>query len=481
MRKLTQKETGVANHIMKVLEPLELEDKKRILLGTDIEVSVAETKLAIARTKQARDLTEMFALTKELAEERENGPRPDKHSGSSKDTFDYKRFPFLTLCTKEHFVTLANHVFTEWSKHESTDFFEAIEDIATQKQASMDAALEEADVHIEEMKEVGLIERETIAGMNREELLAYRAKLKERKAAIDKSRDVIDRLDGKMPSNDLSLVLLASTPHGLATLRALAYWAKSAYPQIVMGHKYAAALLVTNIGGDVVDLIKPPFESFLIEVPENLLFITKPDGTRVPIRRIIVSQYPHKDRGTVWAYGAITENGALLYRYGVSTADLLPPTIGSSFQPDEDSVFLSHSLSTEDGRVASLIGRLILGTCLTMADPEAVKKIGTGHRGPSHPAANPRGAAEPVIRTFQIGKPVVHDFRDAVARFIAGTQRSLSVQTLIAGHFRNQPCGPKLSQRKVIWISPFWRGPEDAPILVRPHMLKETKERDEAH
>jgi hypothetical protein len=43
---------------------------------------------------------------------------------------------------------------------------------------------------------------------------------------------------------------------------------------------------------------------------------------------------------------------------------------------------------------------------------------------------------------------------------------TLSVRTIVRGHWRKQACGPGMADRKVIWIRPHWRGPEDAPISV---------------
>ena len=43
-------------------------------------------------------------------------------------------------------------------------------------------------------------------------------------------------------------------------------------------------------------------------------------------------------------------------------------------------------------------------------------------------------------------------------------RRSYSHRWLVSGHFRNQAYGPGHSLRKVIWIPPHLRGPEDAPL-----------------
>lgn len=50
--------------------------------------------------------------------------------------------------------------------------------------------------------------------------------------------------------------------------------------------------------------------------------------------------------------------------------------------------------------------------------------------------------------------------RDVLPLGPAREGTSPTVRTLVQGHWRNQACGPKFSERKLIWIEPFWRGPD---------------------
>mgnify|MGYP001548901604 CR=1 FL=1 len=43
---------------------------------------------------------------------------------------------------------------------------------------------------------------------------------------------------------------------------------------------------------------------------------------------------------------------------------------------------------------------------------------------------------------------------------------TLSTRTLVKGFWRHQAHGPQHSLRKVIWVQPYWRGPDDAPPIV---------------
>jgi hypothetical protein len=64
------------------------------------------------------------------------------------------------------------------------------------------------------------------------------------------------------------------------------------------------------------------------------------------------------------------------------------------------------------------------------------------------------------------------DCRAAIASYIAGQRRaSPSVQTLVRGHFKRAAHGPGRTERRWVQVEPYWRGPEDAPIALRPHRL----------
>ena len=50
--------------------------------------------------------------------------------------------------------------------------------------------------------------------------------------------------------------------------------------------------------------------------------------------------------------------------------------------------------------------------------------------------------------------------------------RHLTVRSLVSGHWRNQVCGAGGLDRKTIWIEPFWRGPEAAPLTEKRAVVK---------
>jgi hypothetical protein len=52
-------------------------------------------------------------------------------------------------------------------------------------------------------------------------------------------------------------------------------------------------------------------------------------------------------------------------------------------------------------------------------------------------------------------------------------RRELNVRFIVRGHWRNQPCGPENSLRRMIWIKPYYKGPEISQVIKnRPYIVK---------
>ncbi|MDC3958528.1 hypothetical protein KEG38_32025 [Polyangium jinanense] len=264
----------------------------------------------------------------------------------------------------------------------------------------------------------------------------------------------------------LTIETMASCYDGQIALMSLPRWAQCGYPEIQLPETYAAALLATTVTEEVLACVRPPFRVFLIEVPNGLLTIDTEQGPS-PVRVVLVHHEPKSEK---WAYAAWTASPACLWRFGVTTAQLLPPSL-----PEHDLTEMSifpMTVTERDERVAALIGRLIVNTCLAMSDPARVRAPApAGPRGRRRKADARRGGEVPRTMIFRVGKPLEKDFRPAVRDYLEGRKRNLSVQTLVAGHWKMQPHGPGFSLRRLIYVEPYWRGDVDAPIHVRPIRL----------
>jgi hypothetical protein len=139
--------------------------------------------------------------------------------------------------------------------------------------------------------------------------------------------------------------------------------------------------------------------------------------------------------------------------------------------PDGKSAGLDMSLEDLDKRAMILAGRLAASVILHINGGEGCSRVGTGHEN-FDSTTNRRKSPLPTHRRFVITRDVQHDMREAIRDFMSGNRKTLSVQTMVTGHWRWQPFGAGRTQVKHIFIEPFWRGPEDAPIALRRHKLE---------
>ena len=231
-------------------------------------------------------------------------------------------------------------------------------------------------------------------------------------------------------------------------------WVIDGLQRVRMSHKYAAALLATSIPDDVCDYVVAPWNTFLIEIPDKLWFATDNEGRVGEMRHICVYR---TDKAVSYVCPTIT---AIMH--GVA------PDFRSLANTSTDDMHISDfGQDTLDGaaRTALLIGRLITNVCLAMSDPSNLASKGASRIGGKK---NRRTRGLPLVHDHVLGQPISLDCRAAVAAYIRGERPSPSVQVLVRGHWKRQPCGLGRSNRKLTHIEPYWRGPEDAPIKVRP-------------
>jgi hypothetical protein len=254
---------------------------------------------------------------------------------------------------------------------------------------------------------------------------------------------------------------------------ATARWADQAFPTVTMGEKFCAALLATQIPEEMAEEIESPWKAFMIEVPGKMLSVFDGDiMQRTRIARILVHKTDHPQ--DPWRWIAFGERGQHVWRTGFADQLLKPVQFKEAHH--KENYRLGEQAFDEDlhrdERLYVLISRLVFNTCLMVADPDQVKPLGSSHK---RYASREGRHGLPEQRVFQIGRPINLDCRDAIQEYVEGerTARELKVQSLTRGYFRQQPHGPKLSLRRRQWIEPYWRGPEGAPIVVRPHMIPE--------
>ncbi len=250
-----------------------------------------------------------------------------------------------------------------------------------------------------------------------------------------------------------------------------ARWADQAYPQMVVGHKYAASMTVTILRDPaVIAEVRPPWKGFIVDVPPDMFPVNDElaGGTSHIIRALVRYKEDAKSpTGWSWTINAFTTGGVTFWRVH-DTVGLLSEE-SKYLTPGEE----AFAMTVDDRDVRSMLylSRLVINLCLSFSDPEAVKPVGRARQHPNQ--VRRRGERiEPVVRVFQVGKPVNVDVREEVKDFLAHGRRAghaLTVQLLVSGHWK-----PRLAARvgHPVWVEPYWKGKEGAPIRVTPRRFK---------
>lgn len=249
----------------------------------------------------------------------------------------------------------------------------------------------------------------------------------------------------------------------LAWLHALTRWYMQGFPAIVLrSHTYAAALAATSIPGDIE--FRAPFKSVLVQLPDGLL-------PNVWATMLHESEFGD-GLWTVVVYFSDGRMKKMLLRVPFDNhmrGDLGQATV--EVHPADDG-WRSNEITATLVRLQHVVARIAFGSCLALtADKQ--RSNGKADEPASGRPPRDRGLL-PSCRVFQVGSPVSVDCRKAILEYVEHGSKSrgpLTLQFLVRGHWRNQACGPQMLERRLTWIEPYWKGPNDAPINIRPHEL----------
>lgn len=81
------------------------------------------------------------------------------------------------------------------------------------------------------------------------------------------------------------------------------------------------------------------------------------------------------------------------------------------------------------------------------------------------PASKGGPRPDPMARTVKM--LVLREPKREVSSSGNGAKSRYSHRFVVRGFWRNQPCGPGRSERRLTWVAPFIKGPADAPLIER--------------
>jgi hypothetical protein len=246
--------------------------------------------------------------------------------------------------------------------------------------------------------------------------------------------------------------------------RFLAGWAEDGFVTLSTSHTFGAALCCTSCDVTVASEVRVQWAAFEVEVPNGLLCYGGVDYDRIRVFTGTGTGVQGEEDAYVQVFSSTQRiSSRVLSSSGPSHATSEPPYEERVF-PTIRSFFADEGVGQDD-RLLVMVRRLVTGLLLAIQAERFTDRIVRG----KHRLGKVR--RDPDHRVVCVGAPVRVDVRDAVSAYLNdgdGSKRSPpTVQVLVRGHYKRQVCGLGGAERRIIWVEPYWRGPEDALILTR--------------
>lgn len=234
-------------------------------------------------------------------------------------------------------------------------------------------------------------------------------------------------------------------------------WMQANRPVIELGHKLAAAYMTTDVKS-LYDLEELPFKALRIRVPKGLVSISND-----PLVHVDVFRWMNLHLRIFTEH----DNSAVTLKSWSQVQEVLRCPLDTKY--NELGHELGPATTTREGkRALKLIFRLVLCVIARMTGFERDATIQK-----SSGLKKVKGKRKVVDRptVYRIPDKVTHDFRHFVYEYSNNRGNKITLRSLVTGHWKNQPYGEGRSFRKRIFVEPYWRGPEDGQLAVRPHVL----------
>lgn len=243
-------------------------------------------------------------------------------------------------------------------------------------------------------------------------------------------------------------------------------WHASGFPVVKFSPKWGAAAISTSVSKEVIETLKAPWKGFMVELPrsEELLYVQGNKGTILPVTFIEVGYFENEQRP--W-HVSLRTNGPVVVFTDVFPAFNKGDEEFESHQPDYEG---KHPYNT--AKALDLATRLLHSLLCTLNEHKHVQQQ---VHNPKPRTKNERTGAP--IPYYIITEPVTIDLTEHVRQYQVGHRKGkkLELQFVVKGHRKLQHFGPGNLQTKMIWIEPYKRGPEYAPMAVREHEIKDEK------
>jgi hypothetical protein len=232
-------------------------------------------------------------------------------------------------------------------------------------------------------------------------------------------------------------------------------WARHGYNVMELSASFVAAMLLTDARAIDVAEVRMPFGGILMLIPDG--FARGAEGASYT-----------KIHMTELTGGHLS----LCASDGARMIDTLIRRDGLTWDSFDD---LPGDLADEDQRAAHTVRQIVF---CALAYVGAVQS--SMERRDAAPRKRSAHVAERAPCLWSVGRTI--QIHPDLVRAARGGAREISFRIkhrhIVRGHYREQPHGPRRSERKRIWIAPFWKGPTDGAALVHTYQIDEARRED---
>ena len=257
-------------------------------------------------------------------------------------------------------------------------------------------------------------------------------------------------------------------------------WYACGMQSFQMSHTLAAQFMATTVSPDCFDLLEMPWPSFAIRLPTDMVYLSHRDNTPCLMTDLLVTttEYSNTPLVSLTLFG---EGTAVFRATRPSLAELLLPVKYDEKQIQEQYTRglefwseLSVKSKEADFRVYAAMQNLVASLLAHLTD-RSLSVDPTKSTVEEPFAKDIKRLKTPGRREHKLRMPISLDVKDHVRAYLRGEGKPPKAQTLVMGHYKMQPHGPQNTLRKLIYRKPFWRGPKDGPVAIRPHIVPDPK------
>jgi hypothetical protein len=277
-------------------------------------------------------------------------------------------------------------------------------------------------------------------------------------AILGWSEPVVRDMQETLPAT-VSESVVAASAISVAYQLFAAKWVKSGCARVRLRAARAGLFACTSIPADYVHEIVSPWPAFIISLEEDESLLVDPSDPAVRYDQIEVAVATFGGSRRWLFFWRDSSTGLGKGRW--IAADALAQEL------ENGTAFHQRELDPHT-RLLATVGRLVIGLSLHLTVPGELARA--RHRAQSKRFRNLR-SGPPQVANYVIGNDVRVDVSEAVREYLRHGGGAPRVQSLVRGHWKHQFHGAGRSLRRWQHIEPYWRGPEEGPVIIRSHVV----------